>query len=71
MTYYWTPGTKELNFNKDKCHSFHKHNDETTQIHVESDHPPQFIKNIARWIEKKLVQLYSTKEIIESSMSSI
>ena len=44
----------------------HKPNEETTYIHVESDHPPQIIKKIPRSIEKR-PRLSSTKEIFENS----
>lgn len=53
-----------LNLSDVKYHSFHKPNGETTKIHVQSDHPPQFIKKISWSIEQRLVQLSSTKQII-------
>ena len=46
---------------------FHKPNEETTYIHVESDDSPQIIKKIARSIKKRLSRLSSTKEIFENS----
>ena len=46
---------------------FHKTNEETNYIHVESDHPPQIIKKIPRSIRKRLSRLSSTKEIFENS----
>ena len=41
-----------LNLNDGTYCPFHKPNEETTYIHVESDHPPQIIKKIPRSIEK-------------------
>ena len=46
---------------------FHKPNEETTYIHVESDHLPQIIRKIPRSIKKRLSRLSSTKEIFENS----
>ena len=37
---------KTLNLNDGTYHSLHKPNEETTYIHVESDHPPKIIKKI-------------------------
>ena len=46
----------------------HKPNEEATYIHVESDHPPQIIKKIPRYIEKSpRLSSTSTKEIFENS----
>ena len=56
-----------LNLNDGTYHTFHKTNEETNYIHVESDHPPQIIKKIPRSIEKRLSRLSSTKEIFENS----
>ena len=56
-----------LNLNDGTYRPFHKPNEETTYIHVESDHPPQIIKKIPRSIEKRLSRLSSTKEIFENS----
>ena len=41
---------KTLNLNDGTYHSLHKPNEETTYIHVESDHPPKIIKKIPRSI---------------------
>ena len=46
---------------------FHKPNEETTYIHLESDHPLQIIKKIPRSIETRLSLLSLTKEIFENS----
>ena len=43
-----------LNLNDGTYRPFHKPNEETTYIHVESDHPPQIINKIPRSIEKRL-----------------
>ena len=56
-----------LNLNDSTCRPFHKPNEETTYIHVESDHRPHIIKKIPRSIEKRLSCLSSTKEIFENS----
>ena len=55
-----------LNLNDGTYHPFHKPNEETTYIHVESDHPPQIIKKILRSVEKRLSSLSSTKGIFEN-----
>ena len=39
-----------LNLNDGTYHPLHKPNEETTYIHVESDHPPKIIKKIPRSI---------------------
>ena len=46
---------------------FHKPDEETTYIHAKFDHPLQNIKEIPRFIEKRLPHLSSTKEIFENS----
>ena len=51
-----------LNLNDGTYHPFHKTNEETTYIHVESDHPPQIIKKIPRSIEKRLSRLSLTSK---------
>ena len=56
-----------LNWNDGTYRPFHKTNEETNYIHVESDHPPQIIKKIPRSIRKRLSRLSSTKEIFENS----
>ena len=56
-----------LNLNDGTYQPSHKANQETTYIHVESDHPRQIIKKILRSIEKRLSHLSSAKEIIEKS----
>ena len=55
-----------LNLNDGAYRPFHKPIEETTYIHVESDHPPQIIKKIPGSIEKRLSRLCSTKEIFEN-----
>ena len=56
-----------LNLNDGTYRPFHKPNEETTYIHVESDHAPKIIKKILRPIEKTLSHLYSAKEIFKNS----
>ena len=56
-----------LNLTDGTYRLFHKHNEETTFIHVESDHPLQIVKKIPRSIEKRLFNLSSTKGIFENS----
>ena len=56
-----------LNLNDGTYCPFHKTNEETTYIYVESDHSLQFIKKIPRSIEKRLACLSSTKKIFENS----
>ena len=56
-----------LNLNDGRYQPSHKANQETTYIHVGSDHPRQIIKKILRSIEKRLSHLSSAKEIIEKS----
>ena len=51
----------KLNLNDGTYRLFHKPNEETIYIQVESDHPPQIIKKIPRSIEKRLSHLSSTK----------
>ena len=49
------------------CRPSHNPNEETTYIHVESDHPLQIIKKIPRSIEKSpRLSSTSTKEIFEN-----
>ena len=52
-----------LNLNDGTYRPFHKTNEETNYIHVESNHPPKIIKKIPRFIEKRLSRISSTKEI--------
>ena len=56
-----------VNSNDGTYRPFHQRNEETTYIHVESDHPPQIIKKILRSVEKRLSHLSSTKKIFENS----
>ena len=56
-----------FNFNYDTYLPFYKPNEETTCIHVESNHPPQIIKKIPRSIEKRLSRLFSRKKIFDNS----
>ena len=52
-------------------HLFHKPNEETTYMHIESDHSPQIIKNIPRSIEKrKYLQQRKYLKIWKITMSS-
>ena len=55
-----------LNLNDGKYRPFHKTNEKTTYIHVESDRPPQIVKKIPRSIEARLSRLSSRKEIFEN-----
>ena len=56
-----------LHLNDGTYRPFHKPNEETTSIHIKSDHPPQIIKKIPRSTEKRLSRLPATKEIFENS----
>ena len=55
-----------LNSNDGTYRPFHKPDEETTYIHVKSDHPLQIIKIFPRSIEKRLSRPSSTKEIFEN-----
>ena len=55
-----------LNLKDVTYHPFHKPNDETSYIHVESYHTLQAVKKIARSVAKRLSRLSSTKEMIEN-----
>ena len=55
-----------LNLNDGTYRPFHKPNEKITYIHVESNHTPQILKKISRFIEKRLSRLSSTKEIFEN-----
>lgn len=57
----------KLNLNDGTYRSFHKLNEETTYIHVQSNHLPQTLKKIPRTIEKRLSWWSSTKGIFENS----
>ena len=56
-----------FNLNDGTYRPFHKPNEETPYIHVESNHPLQIIKKIPRSIKKRLSRLSSTKDIFEKS----
>ena len=60
-----------LNLNDGTYHPFHKAVEETTYIHVKSDHSPQIIKKIPGSIKKRFSRLSSTKEIFENSKITI
>ena len=56
-----------FNLNDGTYRLFHKPNEQTIFIHVESDHPSQIIKQLPRSIEKILSSLSSKKKIFENS----
>ena len=56
-----------LNLNDGSYKPYHKDSDETNYIHVNSDHPPNVIKQIPISIEKRLSNLSSSKEIFDES----
>lgn len=61
----------KLNLNDGAYRPFHKLNEETTYIHVQSNHLPQTLKKIPRTIEKRLSYWSSTKRIFENSNSTM
>ena len=56
-----------MNLNDGSYKPYHKDSDETNYIHVNSDHPPNVIKQIPISIEKRLSNLSSSKEIFDES----
>ena len=56
-----------LNLNDGTYRPFRKPDDETNYIHVDSDHPPNIIKQLPISIEKRLSSLSSSKEIFDQS----
>ena len=46
---------------------FHKPDNETNYIHVESDHPPNIIKQLPISVEKRISDLSSSEEIFMQS----
>ena len=46
---------------------YHKPDDETSYIHVESDHPPSIIKQLPASVERRISDLSSTEEIFNQS----
>ena len=58
-----------LNLNDGSYRPYKKPNDETNDIHVNSDHPPSILKQLPVSIEKRLSSLSSSKEIFEEAAS--
>ena len=56
-----------LNLNDGSFKPFRKPDDETNYIHVDSDHPPNIIKQLPISIEKRLSSLSSSKEIFDQA----
>ena len=52
-----------FNLNDGSYRPYRKPNDETHYIHIQSDDPPSITKQLARSIEKHLLQLSSSKDI--------
>ena len=56
-----------LNLNDGSFKPFRKPDDETNYIHVESDHPPNIIKQLPISVEKRISDLSSSEEIFVQS----
>ena len=56
-----------LNLNNGSYRPYKKPNDETSYIHINSDHPPSILKQLPMSIEKWLSSLSSSKEIFEET----
>ena len=56
-----------LNLNDGSYRPYKKPNEETSYIHVNSDHPPSILKQLPKSIEKRLSSLSSSKEIFEET----
>ena len=56
-----------LNLNDGTHKPFHKPDDATSYIHIESNHPPSILKQIPITIEKRVSALSSNKEIFDDS----
>ena len=56
-----------LNLNEGTFKPFRKPDDETCYIHVESDHPPNIIKQLPISVEKRISDLSSSEDIFEQS----
>ena len=56
-----------LNLTNGTYKPYHKPDDETNYIHVESDHPPNIIKQLPIAVEKRISNLSSSEEIFEQS----
>ena len=56
-----------LDLNNESFRPYRKPGDEINYIHVESDHPPNIIKQIPLSIEKRLSSLSSSKEIFDEN----
>ena len=56
-----------LNLNDGTYRSYQKPDNIIQYIHVESNHPPNIIKQIPKTIEKRLSQLSSSEEIFNES----
>ena len=55
-----------LNLNINAFHPFHKPNEETTYIHVESNHPCKVPRKSQNWLKIRLACLSLIKEIFEN-----
>ena len=56
-----------LNLKDGSYRPYKKPNEETNYIHVNSDHPPFYLKQLPKSIEKRLSSLSSSKEIFEET----
>ena len=56
-----------LNLNDGSYRPYRKPDEETSYIHINSDHPPSIIKEIPQSIEKRLSILPSSKDIFQES----
>ncbi len=56
-----------LNLTDGSYKPYHKPDDETNYIHVESDHPPSIIKQLPTAVEKRISDLSSSEEIFDQS----
>ena len=56
-----------FNLNDGTYRPYQKPDNIIQYIHVESNHPPNIIKQIPQTIEKRLSQLYSSEEIFNES----
>ena len=56
-----------LNLNNGSYRPYKKPNDETSYIHINSDHPPSILKQLPMSIEKWLSSLSLSKEIFEET----
>ena len=56
-----------LNLTDGTYRPYHKPDDETTYIHVDSNHPPNIIKQLPISVEKRLLSLSSSEEVFNES----